>query len=82
MNKESKKLMDERQSAMYFPVRIGEFWLKDYNDPEAAVCFEESFLIDLYKKYGLEIELPVKYGQWSGRKAYFDYQDVIIAKKI
>lgn len=82
MNTESKQLMNEKQSAMYFPHRIGEFWLKDVNDPEAAVCFDESFLIDLYKKHGLKIELPIKYGQWCGRKTYFDYQDVIIGTKI
>lgn len=81
MNEESKRLMKEKQSAMYFPTKIGEFWLKDVNDPEAAVCFDESFILDLYRRHGLKVETPLKYGQWSGRKSFFDYQDVIIAKK-
>lgn len=81
MNKESQLNIDVGNAAINFANQIGEFWLKDINDPEAAVCFEEKFICDLYKKHNLKIIEPINYGQWSGRKNYFDYQDVIIATK-
>lgn len=81
MNKEVQLNIDAGNAAINFASQIGEFWLKDVNDPEAAVCFEEKFIIDLYNKHKLKIVNPVKYGQWSGRENYFDYQDVIIATK-
>ncbi len=39
-------------------------------------------MLEPNKKHELEIELPIKYGQWCSRKTYFDYQDVIIGTKI
>ena len=38
-------------------------------NPEAAVAYDEPFVMGLYAKYGLTLTQPAGYGSWSGRAA-------------
>lgn len=49
--------------------------------PEAATGYKESFIGNLYTKYGLEIVDPIHFGGWSGRVDFKSYQDIVCAKK-
>ena len=51
--------------------------------PEAAIAYEESNIRELYKKNGLSIIEPVRYGNWCGRQNFSQGvgQDVILAVK-
>ena len=49
---------------------------------EAAIAYPESVIQELYIKHHLNIELPIRYGNWCGRKDAFDFQDVVIATKV
>ncbi len=49
--------------------------------PETAVAFLESFVEASAQQAGLALERPIRYGLWSGRETWFDYQDVVILRK-
>jgi SAM-dependent methyltransferase len=48
---------------------------------EEAIAFPESYIRDLYAKRGLDVQEPLRYGAWSGRKEHMSFQDVVIAAK-
>lgn len=51
------------------------------NTEEFAICYDESFIKDLYARSGLTVVEPVHYGSWCGRKNFLSYQDIIVAIK-
>jgi ubiquinone/menaquinone biosynthesis C-methylase UbiE len=81
LNEESLRLIDNRQSREDFKYNLGKFRTVDRNIPEYCVAYNESFIINLYDKYGLKIIEPILYGLWCGRKLFTSYQDIIIAIK-
>lgn len=81
LNRESLDLVDSGESSIDFRYDFGRYRVKEKNTPEAAIAYDEPCVRDLYEKHGLCIEEPIRYGSWSGRKPFLDYQDVVIASK-
>ena len=81
LNKESLQLINTRKSTLDFKYKFGKYRTKNINIPEAAVCYDEAFVLGLYEKYGLKIKQPIRYGSWCGRSNFLSYQDIIIASK-
>ena len=44
-------------------------------------AYPEGTVRALYKRYGLDIEEPIRYGLWCGRRKRLLYQDIVIASK-
>lgn len=82
LNKKSLQLINARKSTLDFKYEFGKFRTIDANTPEAAVCYDEAFILGLYEKYGLKIKQPIRYGSWCGRSNFLSYQDIIIVSKI
>ncbi len=76
------KLMNANRSEIDFKYEMDNFRTTNLRIPEDVVCYDESYICDLYKKNGLNILRPIHYGSWSGREYYLDYQDMILAEKI
>jgi hypothetical protein len=55
--------------------------VKDTEEPEAAVAYEEDRIFHLYDKHELVISEPVHYGTWSGLADGMSYQDIIVAAR-
>ena len=49
---------------------------------EKAVAFDETFVHQMYRKHGLSIEEPVRYGRWATPKGGPAFQDVVIARRL
>jgi ubiquinone/menaquinone biosynthesis C-methylase UbiE len=79
LNKQSSKLIETKKSTMDFRYPLGKHRLMNQNILEAAICYDESFVLSLYEKYRLR--KTVYYGSWCGRKSFLRYQDYIIAQK-
>ena len=60
---------------------LGDYWTNDPDHPESAIAYPDSFIRSLYGRFGLTIAEPVRYGSWSGRSEYLDYQDIVVAIK-
>ena len=81
LNKESLKRIETKKSTLDLKFVFDEYRTIDKNTPEAAIAYEEQFIRGLYGKYGLNIQEPVYYGYWSGRKEFLSCQDIIIATR-
>jgi SAM-dependent methyltransferase len=81
LNDASKERMDAGRSTIAFPRRYAAHRLHSRRNPEAAVAYEEAFVLGLYQKHGLDLTQPVWYGLWSGRplSGYGGYQDRLVA---
>jgi len=81
LNEESLKLINAKKSTLDFKYDFEKYRTIDPNTPESAVCYDEAFILGLYKKYGLKINQPIRYGSWCGRLNFLSYQDIIIASR-
>jgi ubiquinone/menaquinone biosynthesis C-methylase UbiE len=82
LNRESLELINANKSTLDFKYEKGEYRTVNANTPEDAVCYDESFVLGLYEKYGLKIIEPIHYGAWCERRNFLSYQDIIIATKV
>ena len=53
----------------------------DRSIPEASIAYEEDKIRALHEQYGLHIQEPIRYGNWSGRKEFLSSQDIVLAVK-
>jgi len=81
LNKESLELINAGKSTLNFGYEFEKFRAIDINVLETAICYDEAFILSLYKKYGLKVRQPIHYGSWCGRSVFLSYQDIIIASK-
>jgi len=81
-NTESADLHDRKKCEWNVKFQKGPFRSISRHRPEDAVCFDESFLVKLYQKFGLRLETPIRYGSWCGRPWATAFQDMILAKKV
>jgi hypothetical protein len=80
LNDESLVLMKDGKSDPVFRYDFGTYRTKTDKVVEAAVAYNENFLLSLHKKYGLSIK-SISYGSWCGRQNFLTYQDIIVASK-
>ncbi|MCP4152412.1 MAG: methyltransferase domain-containing protein [bacterium] len=81
LNEESLALVEKGASAVDFKYEEKGYRIMDPANPEIAVAYPEKNIMDLFKKNGMAVETPVRYGSWCGRKTFASYQDMVIAKK-
>jgi len=81
INCESENLLITKPNHMNFPVNKGYYRLHNAKVDAANVAYDEEWLLDKLEKAGLKLE-TIKYGQWCGRLNYFDYQDLLICRKV
>ncbi|MBP2298995.1 class I SAM-dependent methyltransferase [Azospirillum picis] len=55
--------------------------LADPDHPNAAVAYDEAFLLDLFAAHGLRPARQVAYGHWSGRREAENFQDLLVLEK-
>jgi hypothetical protein len=58
---------------------FGNYRVSNPRFPEWATVIDEVWVLDCYPRCGLRVTVPVRYGNWSGRKDGSDVQDVIVA---
>ncbi len=80
-NDESKRLLAQGKSTIDFKFHHENYSTQYLDLPEAAVLYDEKTILNIYKRYNLEVIKPIHYGNWCGRKKFLSYQDIIIAKK-
>jgi SAM-dependent methyltransferase len=82
LNDESRRLVDEDRASMRFPFERDEVHRVNVQEsPEAAVAYDERFVVASFQRNGLKPQVPIDYGTWSGRTDGSDYQDVVLATK-
>jgi ubiquinone/menaquinone biosynthesis C-methylase UbiE len=79
LNAESRRLLEAGKSTLPFQYDMGGCLSTNREAPEGAVAYEESFIRDLHRKYGMGIADPIQYGSWCGRANFLSYQDIVVA---
>jgi SAM-dependent methyltransferase len=83
LNEASLQALDAGKSTINFPWQHAVHRTHSREEPEAAVAYEEPFILGLYARHGLSLKEPARYGLWSGRppSGFGGYQDLIVATK-
>jgi SAM-dependent methyltransferase len=85
LNSESIELVDSNSSLKSgpydFQYKFDNYRIVDRSEPESAVAYDENFVRTIYMKNNLDIEEPIRYGSWCGRKNPLSLQDIVIATK-
>lgn len=79
LNEESLQLVNDKKSTLNFKHDFGKYRVIDTHVQEAAICYDEALVLDLFHKYELKIRPPIHYGSWCGRPDFLSYQDIIVA---
>jgi len=81
VNCESEDLMIKQPTHMNFPINKGYFRLNTTQVGTTNVAYDEEWLLEQLENAGLKME-TIKYGQWCGRSIFFDYQDLLVCRKV
>lgn len=79
LNEDAEGLMEADKSAIQFRFPVDSGKAANPDKLEDVVAFDESFVREAYKKAGLCIAEPFRYGSWSGRQTDVGYQDIVVA---
>jgi len=78
---DSSRLIEEKASSIDFRYALQGCRVENKDVPEETVAYDESRIRELYRKHGLNISEPIRYGSWCGRKNVLSYQDIVVASK-
>ncbi len=83
LNNKSLEAINKGASALNFKYIFGNYRSISEVVRENAICYNEDYIFDLYKKNNLAIKKPIYYGAWKGlaEKNMLGYQDMILAEK-
>jgi len=81
INNESNRLMKNPGSSFNFKFHDDGYFCYKEADPEAAIAFEEEYVVRLFRSNGMTIDNSIHYGSWCGRDNYLSYQDIVVALK-
>jgi ubiquinone/menaquinone biosynthesis C-methylase UbiE len=82
LNEGSYSCIEKKLSMFNFEKQSGKCYYNIANKrPEDALAYKETYIRELFARYGLEINEPIHYGSWCGRKNYLSLQDIVIAEK-
>ncbi len=81
INNESKRLMRDPGSILNFKFHGDGYFCTKEVDPEAAIAFEEEYVVRLFRSNGMTIDNSIHYGSWCGRDNYLSFQDIVVARR-
>jgi len=83
IDKTAEKNMENGKSYCDFKYPYkGKFCFYSHkNVPEAETGYNEEWIINQYEKMGIDKNLKIYRGKWSGRKEFLSYQDIFISQK-
>lgn len=80
LNTESENLITEGKSSLEFVHELNECFTTNPDNPEAAIAFSESLLLNWILESGFTV-INKYYGSWCGREKYTSGQDILILNK-
>jgi SAM-dependent methyltransferase len=88
LNEESLRLMAEGRSAINYKHDCGIYRIASTRVPELYVAYDETYAVELFRKYGLDLYRPSYYGGWDGRNGgapsvgQHGHQDTLVTYKV
>jgi ubiquinone/menaquinone biosynthesis C-methylase UbiE len=80
LNETVHQLILDKKSTFQFAYTFEDCRIDNTEVPEAVVGYEEEKLKGLFTANDFDVE-SINYGNWSGRKDFLSFQDIIVLKK-
>jgi 2-polyprenyl-3-methyl-5-hydroxy-6-metoxy-1,4-benzoquinol methylase len=77
LNDEQKMLAASGRNALQFSFGPHHWRYVYEHSPESASAYDQSYVLELLHKHGLELSKPILYGTWCGRKNGLSFQDLL-----
>jgi SAM-dependent methyltransferase len=81
INQESLQYIDAGASRFSFQHMFEHYRIEHDDLPEAAVAYDEQFVVQLCETHGLHLQRPPVYGAWCGRSGTDCWQDIVVLSK-
>ena len=81
MTRESEQLVKAGAGDLDMSTELEGYFVADPKSPEYAVGYPEPTIREMYRKHGLKIAEPIRFGSWPGRKDGLSYQDILVATR-
>ena len=81
LNEEQRMLAAKSQNVLNFSCGEEQWRYVYEHSPESAAAYDEDYVLDLLKRYGLSLQQPIHYGTWSGRKDGLSFQDMLVINR-
>lgn len=82
INDVSRRAIEAKRSDMSFAWTPEGYWTADPAVPEAAMAYDEDFIVSLYARHGLRLVAPMRYGWWAGHADPLSYQDIVVGERV
>jgi SAM-dependent methyltransferase len=80
LDDEARRLIGEGRSTQPFQLSQLSHAIVDAEHPEAAVAFDEDWVLSRLAEAPLRVRMPLRHGSWCGRDEFTSYQDIVIAE--
>ena len=80
LNDHAREAIERGATRRRFEHARDGFWADDADSPESAVAYEESAMLDMVRRGGLELQ-HVLHGQWANRRWSLTGQDALLCRK-
>jgi ubiquinone/menaquinone biosynthesis C-methylase UbiE len=81
LNADQATLVRNGQNALSFAYGEGVWRYRYEHSPESAIAYDEAYVTDLLKTFGLRLKDRTHYGTWTGRKDGLSFQDMLLLEK-
>jgi ubiquinone/menaquinone biosynthesis C-methylase UbiE len=81
INDESQTMIQRKQSTQNFVHEINGCFITNTACPEEAVAYPETYVRELFSRFGLSTRDEIYYGSWCGRSNFLSYQDIVLGVK-
>lgn len=81
LNEESRQLMAGKSSTFNFQYKLDGRYIYAPQDPDVGTAFDETHVLTMLEKYGLQTQDSIYPGNWCGRENTVTFQDIVVAYK-
>lgn len=82
LNKVSRAYIRLGASGLDFKHEWNGCLVVDLKEPELAIAHDEQSVQALFEKHQLELQEPIYYGSWCGRREHYGVQDIVVSTRI
>lgn len=81
LNEKQEELAKKGLNKISFKFGQKEWKYAYKNNPEAAIAYDESYILSLLSKHNLALKQDIIYGRWTGREDEISFQDILLIGK-
>lgn len=81
LNEESERLIEAGRSHLDYRYKLDGIRTVEKDEPETSVAHTETWIREQYRKNGIIVDEPIRYGTWCGRENGLAFQDFVIGIK-